>query len=82
MGTVADLFSPIVEQCNGCTRIVVQPPFLPDMPEIQTCSSCLDPEFKWKHGRCNLATHIKKEEKKKAFVDPIKASKMMMKGKK
>jgi hypothetical protein len=75
-------FEPIIDKCEGCSRIQGEPGLLPEMPEIRTCLASMFPAAKWKNGNCNLATHIKKEEKKKVFVDPIKASKMMMKGKK
>ena len=59
----------IVEQCDGCQKIV-------EYPTGKYCMSFLDPSSKWKNGTCPMATHIKvetKEESKK--INPIKASK-------
>jgi len=59
-----------VEACNGCTRSQ-------EFPTGWYCSSCPDPASKWKHGHCNMATHVTlatgKETKTK--VNPLKASK-------
>jgi len=71
-------FEPIIDKCLGCERIVIDVPLLKDVPPIQTCRASMFPAAKWKNGNCNLATNIKKEEKKKVFVDPIKAGKRSM----
>ena len=75
---IANEFLPIVEQCRGCERIITQAALTPKVPDIDYCRACIDPSFKWKNGKCNLATHIKVKEKAKVHVDPIKASKKMM----
>jgi hypothetical protein len=59
----------IVEQCDGCQRIV-------EYPTGKYCAKFLDPSAKWKNGACSMATHIKteiKQETKK--INPLKASK-------
>jgi hypothetical protein len=59
----------IVEQCEGCTRIV----------EFETgrfCSSFPYPEQKWQKGSCSLSTHVKKVQKaEEQKINPLKASK-------
>ncbi|MBW2645485.1 MAG: PxxKW family cysteine-rich protein [Deltaproteobacteria bacterium] len=59
----------IVEECNGCGRAV----------EFATgwfCSTCPDPATKWKNGKCNFATHVKKESQQGTIkINPLKASK-------
>ena len=65
-------------KCEGCKH-------LHDVPETDMranqkhCTVFHFPQTKWLHGRtCIMATNLVKEEKKKAFIDPIKASKQMM----
>ncbi len=59
----------VIEECDGCNKIV-------EFPTGKYCSSAADPAAKWVRGLCNLATHIKKEEKVEALkVNPLKASK-------
>lgn len=59
----------IVEKCDGCGRSV-------EMESGWYCSTCPEPSLKWKLGSCNLATHIKAEDKKaKQKINPLKASK-------
>lgn len=59
----------IVEQCTGCKRAT----------EITTgwfCEAYPDPAMKWKHGNCNLATHIASQASAtKTKINPLKASK-------
>ena len=60
---------PIVEDCNGCTRIE-------EYNGEKYCSVFPDPSVKWKNGLCNFATHRKPEfveESKK--INPLKAAK-------
>lgn len=64
---------PCVEQCTGCERIR-------SFEEQEFCSSYPDPSRKWAHGRCNFATHIKKQTAAQAKVNPLKASKRAAKG--
>lgn len=61
--------SPVVEQCEGCARVIEQ-------PTGRYCKSYADPATKWAFGTCNFATHIeapKVAEHKP--VNPLKASK-------
>ena len=60
---------PIVDQCDGCQRIV-------EYPTGKYCMSFLDPSTKWKNGSCNMATHIQIDAKKETNkLNPLKASK-------
>jgi hypothetical protein len=62
-------FQPVVERCEGCERIVEE-------AGSQFCSSYLQPEFKWRLGICNFATHAKPEiEVVSVRVNPLKAAK-------
>ena len=79
---MANEFLPIVKQCQGCENIVTDVPLIDGVPPVNTCRRYLEPAAHWHPGRsCQMATHLKKEEKTEAFLDPIKASKRM-KGKK
>jgi len=65
----------VVEQCEGCQRIV-------EMPSGQYCTSCPNPAIKWKTSHCNFATHAKAEAQSlQAKVNPLKASKRATKRK-
>jgi hypothetical protein len=60
---------PIAEHCEGCARVQ-------EYPTGKYCNASPDPTTKWVRGLCNIATHIKKEEKVEALkVNPLKASK-------
>jgi len=61
---------PVVEQCEGCQRIL-------DIPSGKYCSSYPNPSIKWKTSTCNFATHAKAagQAQSTAKVNPIKASK-------
>lgn len=62
-------FQAIVEQCEGCGRIVEE-------DGGRFCRTYLNPSAKWRVGICNFATHAKPELKLvKARVNPLKASK-------
>jgi hypothetical protein len=62
-------FNPIIEQCNGCDRIVEE-------NSTQYCGSYMHPSAKWRLGLCNLATHAKPEIKVVTIkVNPLKAAK-------
>lgn len=65
---------PIVEQCQGCDRAQ-------DFEGKEFCTSYPLPASKWSLGRCNFATHVKREIKASAKVNPLKASKRASKGK-
>ncbi len=66
------LFNPIIEQCEGCERIVTA-------NSQQYCQTYLSPEAKWRLGICNFATHKKPEDLAvKVKVNPLKASKRAM----
>lgn len=59
----------IVEQCNGCNRGA-------EFVSGWYCTACPDPTVKWKHGNCNLASHIKAaSDSSKGKLNPLKASK-------
>jgi hypothetical protein len=67
---------PIVDHCDGCARIK-------EYPTGRYCSASPDPATKWVRGLCNIATHIKKEEKVEALkINPLKASKRAAAGRK
>ncbi|MEE4166030.1 MAG: PxxKW family cysteine-rich protein [Desulfocapsaceae bacterium] len=62
-------FSPIVEQCDGCERIVEE-------SGSRFCRTFLSPEAKWKLGICNFATHQKPEIiVANVRINPLKAAK-------
>ncbi len=66
------LFSPVVEKCTGCERIIT-------VNEGQYCRSYASPMAKWRLGICNFATHEKPEiATAKTRVNPLKASKRAM----
>lgn len=68
------LCRPVVEKCQGCDRVR-------DFQGQNYCLSYPAPASKWSLGRCNFATHAKKEIKAQAKVNPLKASKRASKGK-
>lgn len=68
------LCKPVVEQCEGCDRVQ-------GFDGQDFCSSYPLPASKWSMGRCNFATHLKREVKASAKVNPLKASKRASKGK-
>ena len=68
------LCRPVVDQCKGCERVR-------SFQDQEYCSSYPAPAGKWALGRCNFATHVKKEVKAQAKVNPLKASKRSSKGK-
>lgn len=70
------LFSPISEKCEGCERIV-------EAASNKYCRTYVSPEAKWRLGLCNFATHVKLElVTAKTKVNPLKASKRAMAGRK
>lgn len=70
------LFSPISEKCEGCERIV-------EAASTKYCQTYVTPEAKWRLGLCNFATHVKPElATAKTKVNPLKASKRAMAGRK
>lgn len=68
------LCQPIVEQCQGCERAQ-------SFEDKEFCTSYPMPASKWAMGRCNFATHTKRETKAATKVNPLKASKRASKGK-
>ena len=68
------LCKPVVEQCQGCERTQA-------FEGQDFCSSYPMPASKWTMGRCNFATHVKREIKAGVKVNPLKASKRASKGK-
>ncbi|NTV15203.1 MAG: hypothetical protein HGA96_14930 [Desulfobulbaceae bacterium] len=70
------LFSPISEKCEGCDRVI-------EVSSVKYCQTYVSPEAKWKLGLCNFATHVKTEiATAKTKVNPLKASKRAMSGRK
>ncbi len=65
-----------VEACNGCQRLV-------EYPSGWYCAVCPEPAAKWKHGKCNMATHVVEETggNEKTKMNPLKASKKAAKRK-
>ncbi|MCB2181861.1 MAG: PxxKW family cysteine-rich protein [Desulfobulbaceae bacterium] len=62
-------FNPVVEQCEGCERIV-------EANNNKYCQTYAFPDAKWRLGICNFATHKKPEIiVDKIRVNPLKASK-------
>lgn len=69
-------FKPIIDKCIGCERIV-------EANAQKICASFAIPEAKWRLGLCNFATHAKQEiVATTTKVNPLKASKRAMAGKK
>ena len=70
----AGVFSPVVEDCEGCERVV-------DVQGGKYCYAYANPAAKWRLGLCNFATHKKVElAVGQAKVNPLKASKRAMAG--
>lgn len=67
---------PIVEQCEGCQRVV-------ELSSGKYCNSYPNPSVKWKTNHCNFATHAKWESQssQQAKINPLKASKRSSKKK-
>jgi hypothetical protein len=63
----------IIDKCEGCNHTDTS-------GESTYCSAYALPSWKWELGQCNLATHIKREAKKAAFINPLKAAKMRARG--
>lgn len=62
-------FQAVVEQCEGCERIV-------EVDSAKYCNTYAQPGAKWRLGICNFATHAKPEVKiVKVRVNPLKAAK-------
>lgn len=64
---------PVVEKCEGCSHILAE-------GDQEFCKTYIDPAWKWELGQCNFNTHIKREAKKAAFINPLKAAKMRARG--
>ena len=67
---------PIVDSCNGCSRVV-------EYPSGLYCTAYSEPALKWVNGSsCSLASHVKRDngtaEAKK--LNPLKASKRKSRG--
>lgn len=70
------LFNQISEKCEGCERVV-------EAAGNKYCQTYVSPEAKWRLGLCNFATHVKTElATAKTKVNPLKASKRAMAGRK
>ncbi|WP_028584273.1 PxxKW family cysteine-rich protein [Desulfogranum mediterraneum] len=62
-------FQPVIEQCEGCERIV-------EVDSAKFCNTYAQPGAKWRLGICNFATHAKPEVKVvKVRINPLKAAK-------
>ncbi len=62
-------FQPVVDQCDGCERIVEE-------GDARYCRVYVKPAAKWRLGMCNFATHAKPEIKVvKVRINPLKAAK-------
>ena len=80
------VFEPIIDQCQGCTRIITQTSFevKPNVylvPETKYCKSCQVPSAKWKNGNCNLASHVQRAQGVESKINPMKVSKQAYKKK-
>ncbi|MBM4310734.1 MAG: hypothetical protein FJ119_07300 [Deltaproteobacteria bacterium] len=64
---------PVVEQCTGCEKAQ-------EFAGGTYCAAYPEPALKWKTGKCNFATHIKREAKKEKVINALKASKRKAKG--
>ena len=58
----------IIDSCLGCQKIQ-------EFPTGKYCISFPEPAVKWRIGVCNMATHVKAEEKASGKINPLKASK-------
>lgn len=69
------ILEPIVEQCEGCERVI---PF----EDAKYCPAYAQPARKWAHGVCNFATHVRAgvDKEGKVKVNPLKASKRAARG--
>jgi hypothetical protein len=65
----------IVESCKGCDRVR-------SFASGEYCLSYANPTIKWEFGKCNFATHIKVEKGEQKMLNPLKASKRAMAGRK
>ncbi|MCK5231544.1 MAG: PxxKW family cysteine-rich protein [Desulfobulbaceae bacterium] len=69
-------FKPVVEKCEGCDRTVA-------FGDATYCGTYAFPDTKWKAGICNFASHVKPEiSTSKVKINPLKASKRAMAGRK
>lgn len=66
---------PIIPKCIGCVNVITEGP--EEMPSISTCRVFAGPKHRFDDkANCLHASHLSTEtKKKKAFVNPIKASK-------
>lgn len=65
----------IAEQCAGCNHVT-------KLDDKEFCKKYPEPALKWLLGPCNLATHVKVEEKEAEVkkINPLKAAKRMSRG--
>ena len=63
----------IIDKCEGCNHSMAE-------GEQTFCNVYAEPAWKWDLGQCNFATHIKRETKKAAFINPLKLAKMRARG--
>ncbi len=64
---------PVVDRCQGCNHIEKA-----DGQEF--CKVYTAPSWKWEMGQCNFGTHIVREAKKSAFINPLKLATMRARG--
>ncbi len=64
--------TPIIDKCVGCKNVAEG--------DTSYCQVYAAPGWKWELGQCNFATHIKRETKKDAFINPLKLAKMRARG--
>ncbi|MFT7622066.1 MAG: hypothetical protein ACI9WU_001233 [Myxococcota bacterium] len=64
---------PVLEKCTGCNHITKD-------GDAEFCSVYTVPAWKWEIGQCNFGTHIVREAKKSAFINPLKLAKMRARG--
>ena len=68
------LRQPVVEQCEGCSRVE-------ETADDKLCLIFASPAYKWSVGACNMATHAKSEVVEKAkMLNPLKAAKRRARG--
>jgi len=68
-GASSETCQPVVDKCDGCGNVE-------EWPSGKYCSRFAAPASKWQFGICNMATHVKIEEKKDdRKINPLKASK-------
>jgi len=73
MKNVQIVKEPIVAQCDGCGKRVLE-------PAQYVCQVYSIPSAKWKNGNCPMCTCVKREAIIPVKVNPLKASKRKVRG--